>query len=157
MTAPRVQNIGAMLKTACSSAGNTATAAGTGDATEVNGAIIDLNAYGNPRSAKLVITYVTTLTAAKTLSFASDVDHGDASNLSDTAVLDAGFTTTVVRTGAVTAGVGTVELDVNLAAAKRYVRANATPDLSHTSTDTVAWSQTWVFGGFGSDPQTATL
>lgn len=157
MTAPVVQNTGAFLKTACSNAGNTATAAGTGDNTEVAGAIIDLTAIGNPRSAKLVISYVTTLTADKTLSFAVDVDHGDASNLSDASVLDSGFATTVVKTGAVTAGVGTVELDVNLAGAKRYVRANATPDMSHTSADTAAWSMTWVFSGFPNDPSTASL
>lgn len=157
MTAPVVQNTGAFLKTAAVSLNNDATAGGGGDNAEVAGAIIDLNAYGNPRSGKLVISYITTLTADKTLTFAADVDHGDASNLSDAAVLDAGFTATVVETGALTAHLGTVELDVNLAGAKRYLRANATPNLSHTDTDTVNWTMTWVFGGFLSDPQTATL
>lgn len=158
MTAPpSMFNAGAACLTAAASINNDAVAGGGGDNAEVAGAIIDLNAIGNPKSAKLIITYVTTLTAVKTLTFAVDVDHGDASNLSDAAVLDAGFTATVVETGALTAHLGTVELDVNLSGAKRYLRANATPNLSHTDTDTVNWTMTWAFFGFQTLPATATL
>jgi hypothetical protein len=126
---------------------NDATAASTGDATEVDGAETDLLGYS---CGKIVISYVTTLTADKTLSFGvqkSDCDTSGGSYSAD-AVIQA---STVAETGALTAEEGVVEIDVDLSGYQRYVKFKITPDLSHTSADTVTWSA--VFLAMGKDSQ----
>jgi hypothetical protein len=147
-------NIGATLAAAFGGASR-AVAAGAGDATEVVGEIIDLEAIGNPESAVLLIPYSATLTEAKTLTLGCDIDHGADSALGDAAQFNAGVTAAVVATGG-TGGsteVGVMEVNVNLTGAKRYVRAQYTPDLSHTSADIFTAGCVWVFGGFKELPQ----
>lgn len=121
---------------------NDATAAGTGDATEVTGAEIDMEQY---ESGYIEIGYVTTLTADKTLSFETqqaDCDTSGGSYTADAAVQAA----TVVATGAQTGLEGIHKIDLpseTLKALKRYVKFKITPDLSHTGTDTCTWSATF--------------
>lgn len=131
-----------------------ATAAGTGDATEQAGAIIDLNALGNPGWMKVVLTAESVLQAAKTLKVASDVDHGADSGLSDTAVFDAGVTVALLGTGPSGGGtvIGQAEYEVNLSGAKQYLRVNCTPELDASGTDTCILACSAIFGGFANIP-----
>ena len=48
---------------------------------------------------------------------------------------------------------GTIEINVSLRGARRYVRVNFTPDLSAANTDTAALSAVIVFGGAERLPQ----
>jgi len=124
--------------------GGTATAAGTGDNTAVNGA--DLGRVGY-QSAVLVIAYTATLTEDKTLSFAiSHEDSPDGSTRS-TAVVDQAAT--VAATGPAGGGTvtGIVEVDADLSGANAYRRYIITPDLNASSTDTCAWRAVWILGG----------
>lgn len=144
----QIRSIGDLITVARAAANTAATAAGTGDNTAVTGAIIDRAAIGMPQSAVLAIPYTATLAAGQTLSIAYTVQEGQASNLSDAETLQSAASA-VVATGP--AGGGTVtgvfEVNVSLAAAGQYVRANFTPDLSASGTDTAALSAVLVFGG----------
>lgn len=135
------KNVGAFLKALVCGAFS-AVAAGTGDATAVVGATIDRLGYD---SAKFIIGYKTSLTAAKTLAFAAEYQESSDGSSWDTAV--ALQASTVDKTGAVTDGVGEVEFNVDLSGKKRYIRFNFTPDLSHTSTDTAVGAAVCVLGG----------
>lgn len=118
---------------ACGAA--TATAAGTGDATAVTGASINRSTYGMPESALIALGYRTSLTAAKTLSLAVEVQYSADGSSWDTAV--ALLASTVVKTGAATNFNGEYVIELSLLSQKQYFRINFTPDLSHSSTDTV--------------------
>lgn len=130
-------------------AANTAiTAGGGGDNTAVSGVIHDRAALGNALSAVLAIPFTATLGAGNTLTISGVIQEGDAANLSDAATLQT-IAATVVATGPSGGGTvtGTFEVDVPLAGAGRYVRANFTPDLDRANTDTAALSAVLVFGG----------
>lgn len=141
MANPNVSNLAAFIKAVACGA-STAVAAGAGDATAVTGATIDRLGYG---SAKFIISYRTSLTAAKTLSYAAEYQESADGSAWDTAT--ALQTSTVQETGALTNQVGKLAFDLDLAGKKRYVRFNFTPDLSHTSTDTVDNAATAILGG----------
>lgn len=125
-----------------------ATAAGTGDATELDSASFDRVTNGrNMLSAKLIVAVEATLQSGATLSVAANMqDSADDSAFADfgTALANA-----VVLTGPSGGGVarGVRELDVDLSAARRYIRAQATPDLSATGTDTCTMAVVIVLGG----------
>jgi hypothetical protein len=141
MGAPHIADIGKYLKTA-SCNGISITAGGTGDNTALTGASIDRRGYG---SANFVIAYKTTLAASETLSFAAEYqESSDGSNWDTATALQAA---TVAKTGAVTAGHGVVEFDVNLEGKKRYIRFNFTPNLSASGTDTAVVYGTAILGG----------
>jgi hypothetical protein len=141
MASPSIVNFGATCTgRACGL--SSATAAGTGDATAVTGATIDRLGFG---SGKLVISYLTSLTAAKTLSYAVEYqDSADGSTWNTAVAIQAA---TVAKTGAATAAVGRVEFNVNLNSLARYVRFNFTPDLSHSGTDTALSCAMFMLGG----------
>lgn len=129
----------------------TATAGGAGDATEVDGAWVDrkpatLGAY---HTAKLVISYTTTLAAAATLTFAANIQ--DATDDSGTGAADFGsaLTATTVATGPSGGGTvkGTIEMDFDISNAREFLRSQITPNLSAANTDTCSWQAAWVFGG----------
>jgi len=137
------RDIGSYITAAAGGSG-IATAAGAGDATEVDGPYVDRQDH---LSASLLITGTAVLGATETLTIAANiqddadgagagVDYGDA------------YAATIVATGG---GGGTtehfsVQLDFDLAAAKQYVRAQVTPNLSASGTDTCRWSAAWVLG-----------
>jgi len=160
MTAPWLMaNIGAALAAAYEFEGNTGLAAGTGDNTAITGANIDLQALGNPRSAKICIPYTTTLQATETLSLTAIVQHDSDSAWGTVATFATQLTATVIATGD-TGGsteTGVIELDINLEGAKQYVRSIITPDLSASGTDTFKIGCCWVLGGFGELPSTNDL
>lgn len=122
---------------------NDALAGGTGDATEVTGDDIDMDGYV---SGKVAIHFVTSLTADKTLSFELQKEDSAAEDGSKSAdvVVQA---SAVAVTGAQTGYEGVVEIDIpydTLKGWKRWVAFLITPELSHTSTDTVTWSATFI-------------
>jgi len=144
----QIRNIGALISVARAAANTAVTAGGSGDNTAVTGVIIDRAEHIFPQSAVLAIPYTATLAAGATLSIAVTVQEGNAANLSDAETL---FTaaSAVVATGPSGGGTvtGTLEVDLSIAGAGRYVRANFTPDLSASGTDTAALSAVLVFGG----------
>lgn len=150
----QIRSIGDLIAVARAAANTAATAGGTGDATAVAGVIIDRAAIGFPQSAVLAIPFTATLGAGDTLSIAYTVQEGNASNLSDAATLKTAAAA-VVATGPGGGGTvtGTFKVNLSLAGAGRYVRANFTPDLSRANTDTAALSAVLVFGGMDRLPQ----
>lgn len=145
MSTPEIENIGSKIAVVRGAANTAVTAGAGGDNTAVTGVIIDRAALGWPKSGVVAIPFTATLAASQTLSVAITVQDGDAANLSDAGTF-ATRANAVVATGVGTV-TGTIELDVNFTGAKRYVRANFTPDLSATGTDTAALSEVIVFGG----------
>lgn len=137
-------------------AGVDATAGGPGDATEVDCEWVDRLNFS---SLKAVITYTTTLAATKTLSFAANLQDASASDGTGAADFGTALTATVVATGEAggSTETGVVELDFDLSGADRYVRLQATPELSATGTDTAEFGVTYILAGASSDPSTASL
>jgi hypothetical protein len=129
-------------------------AGGAGDAAAVTGVIIDRAALGWPESCVVAIPFTATLAAAATLTVASVLQHGDNSGLSDAETL-ATVSSGVVATGPGGGGtvVGTIEVNVPLRGAKRYLRLNYTPDLSAANTDVAALGGVVAFAGANRLPQ----
>lgn len=149
-------NGGAYCRTAFAAINRTATAGGTGDNTEVDCAYVDRikdsdAAGGIAQSMKLVIGFTSALNAGETLSFAIQIQD-DADGVGSGTDFGEPIVKTVVATGASpnSTEVGTVEVDVDLSGAKRFVRAQVTPDLSRGGTDTAEWAASYVM--FGHDP-----
>lgn len=151
-------NGGAYSRTAFGSINNTATAAGAGDATEVNGDYANRmdGENGLAMSCKVVITYTASLAAGKTLSFAANLQ--DATDGAGAGVADYGtaLASTVVASATGT-NKGTVELDFDLSGAEQFIRAQITPDLSNTATDTCEWSAAYHFFGYQQNPVSDSL
>lgn len=148
MSHPSMQNIGAFIKgIAC--ALFTATAAGTGDNTKVNGVTIDRLGFG---SCQLAATYKTTLGSAETLTLAVEIQESDLGDGSDWTTADVIYAATTVETGVQTAKVGEKLTDIDLSERKRYVRFNITPNLSAAGTDTVVGGLVCTLGGAASVP-----
>ena len=130
-----------------------ATAAGAGDATLVTGQAIDRLVIGNgslPSSALVGVLYEAVLTAGKTLTITPVVqDSGDDSTW-------AAYNTPTPVVIAAPAGGGTVRgeanFQVDLRAARRYVRLEFTPDLSATATDTATLIGAAFFAGVDTLP-----
>jgi hypothetical protein len=139
-------DIGAHLTSRFGGAGR-ALAAGAGDNTEVDGGWVDRT---GKFSAKVVISYTTTLAQDETLSFTANLQ--DASDSGGTGAADFGtaYAKTVVATGG-TGGsteTGVVEIgDFNLMTADNFIQAQITPDLSASGTDVATWGAVIVLGG----------
>lgn len=133
-----------------------ATAAGTGDATEVVSSYVDVRKY---QSAKLVLIALSTIAANKEL----DVTAGlkDATDTSGTGGAAFGTGVTAKKmdgsTGALTAHYSVMELDYNLAACRGYIASDITPDLTASGTDTTILSATLLLFGAAETPITARV
>lgn len=115
------------------------TAAGTGDAAKVTGETIDLVNAGD--SGVLCVTGMASLTAAKTLSIAAELqESADGSNWDTAEVV---YAATVVASATGENHFAKVT-SISLAARKRYIRFNLTPDLSHSGTDTADYSAVFL-------------
>lgn len=153
-----MHNGGAFCRTAFQAINKTAVAAGSGDATEVDGAWVDrvLADVGMALSAKLVITFTATLETGETLSFSGNFQ--DATALAGTGVADfsTAFAATVVATGdsGGSTETGTYEVDIDLAGARQFIRSQITPNLSRGATDTAEWSASLVLFGDHRQPST---
>lgn len=149
-------DVGACLKAAFGGAAS-ATAGGSGDNTEVDGAWVDTRGYG---SLKVVIGYTAALGATETLSIAANLqdasedNQGDADDVTGTA-----YAATEVAVGGAggSTETGVVEMDFDVDSTKRWVRVQFTPDLSASGADTAIVSAVYVLGGSDENPITATV
>lgn len=133
---------------------STATAGGTGDATEVDGAYIDRQGFD---SLKVLIAYKTTLAQGKTLSIAANLQDATSSGGSGVADFGDAMASAVVGTGG-TGGsteTGVVELDFDISGANQYVRVQYTPDMNASGTDTATLAAVYILGGAQVQPVSA--
>lgn len=151
MSRDAMHNGGAYSRTALVAINKDVTAGGAGDATEVDGAWIDrsLADVGMALSAKLVITFTATLETGETLTFAGNFQDATSSAGAGSADFSDAFAAVTVATGdsGGSTETGTYEVDVDLAGAKQFVRAQITPNLSRGATDTANWTATLVLFG----------
>ena len=111
-----------------------AVAAGTGDATEVNGPWIDRLGYDSAKAGvvgRSTLANGESITVAFNIQDSSDSAGGDAADFGDaypatTAATSVGGTTEEIQAAA----------NFNLRGAKRYIRLQFTPNLSASGTDT---------------------
>lgn len=145
-------DIGSYLAALCGGY-TTATTAGTGDNTEVDGPYLAV-----PQGAKSCAVWLlhrATLGAAETLALLGNLQ--DAADGSGTGVADYGtaLSSTTAQTGAATNGLGITKLgDFNLAGARSHLRVQFTPNLSASGTDTAHVMAVVVFGGVEELPAT---
>lgn len=155
-----VHNGGAYVRSARGSGAQQATAGGSGDATEVNGAWVSrASNKGIALSMKVIISYSAVLAAGQTLKFAGNLQ--DAIDANGTGAADypsdsVGVPYTTAATGATGGSTesGTFEMDIDLAGAREFVRAQVTPDLSASGTDTLTYSILYLFFGDQRGPST---
>lgn len=153
----KVHNGGAYVRSARGTGANAVTAGGTGDATEVNGLWQSrLSEKGIALSAKVIVSFTTTLGAGETLTFGGNFQ--DATDGSGAGVNDYGavIAPVVVATGdsGGSTETGTFELDVDLGGAKEFIRAQITPNLSRANTDTANYHIDYLFFGDQRGPTT---
>lgn len=138
-----MKNVGDLIKTVYVLMG-TATAGGTGDATEIVGVVINRDNY---LSGVLAVPYTATLTADKSLKLTISVAESSDGTTFDTAVkLKDAVVVATGDTGGSTE-TGLVEIDMNLSGYKQYVKFSVTPDLTATATDTCQVAATFALGG----------
>jgi hypothetical protein len=123
-----------------------ATAGGTGDNTEVDGVWIDRLGY---LSAKLIVGVRAVLGQGETVTLAANLQ--DAADSAGTGAADYGAA--LAATTAATGGSGgstehgRIVADFDLSGARRYVRAQFTPNLSRANTDTAIAYAVLMLGG----------
>lgn len=122
---------------------STATAAGTGDATAVTGATVDLLSYD---SLKIVIPYTATLTDEKSLLLAVEYQQSADGTNWDTATAIRASSIIATSDGGTTE-TGVYEYDMDASGLKRYFRVNYTPDLNASGTDTAKLASIVLKGG----------
>lgn len=160
MNRAALYNGGDYCHTAFQAINKTATAASTGDATEVDGAWVDRKGdYGVAMSAKLVIAFTAALGQGNTLSFAANFQDADTIGGSGAADYGDAIVATVAATGdsGGSTETGTFEIDVDLGGARQFIHAQVTPDLNRANTDTLEWSAVLVFFGDGRQPASAAV
>lgn len=149
---------GARFKTVFAAAEVDVTAAGTGDATEFNGALIDRKGF---YSLDVALAFTAALQADETLSFIAnfqDADELDGSGVADVSTDYAeALTSTLAATGdsGGSTETGSIQFGVDLTMFRRYVRVQITPDLSASGTDTAKISSLYILGGADKAPASA--
>jgi hypothetical protein len=140
-----------LIRTRFGRANTTATAGGSGDNTQNDAAWIDRHDF---YSLKVVVNWTTTLAATETLSLAAVFRDATSDAGAGAASYGPTVASTVVATGPAGGGTvtGTTEFDLDLAAAKAFVQARITPDLSRGATDTAAYSVVYVLAGGVNNP-----
>jgi len=133
---------------------STATAGGTGDATEVDGAYIDRQGFD---SLKVIIAYKAVLAQGKTLSIAANLQDATSSGGAGVDDFGAAKAAGVVATGGAggSTETGVVELDFDISGANQYVRVQYTPDMNASGTDTATLSAVYILGGAQVQPVSA--
>lgn len=150
-----LQDMGAQIGARFGTVEKTATAGGTGDATEVAAAYVNMRGL---RTVKALVYYQAVLGEDETLTFEANweedadgtgtgVDYGTALAATQVAVGAAG--------GSTESGVMEIDLD-NPPGAKQYVRVLVKPNLSAANTDTLKFGVTYVVAG-GDNPVGASL
>lgn len=147
------RNVGAVIKTV-NGGGSRFVAAGTGDNTKVTGATIDRMPAGAAGFLSAVVAVLgrAVLAEDETLKFALEYQESADGSSWDTAV--ALYTATTVATGGAggSTELAVKETDLDLSARKRYIRFNATPDLSASGTDTGEMLVAVTLGGADQTP-----
>ena len=147
-------NIGALVDIRRMSDHSTATAGGTGAATQVVGLTVDRMGFSGgalPQSGLFSVLFETTLGAVNTTSLATLFQHSiDGSSWTD---YQAGAAA-VIATGPTGGGTikGQLNVQVDITGANRYVRFNYTPTFSAANTDTFYADAVGAFGGFSKLP-----
>lgn len=122
------------------------TAGGSGDASEVDGAWIDVR---DCEGLVVVIHGTTTLQEDETLTIAANLQ--DATALAGTAAADFGtaLAATVVATGGTGGSTVTwaIKLPVDVSQTRGFVRVQFTPNASASGTDTAAIQSVYLRGG----------
>jgi len=131
------QDAGAPFKL-LSGGGARGVAAGTGDATEAVGEIVDMQAQPGPMSGFIFCAGSATLADTKSISILDvGLEHGDAANLSDKADYATEVDFDLVKTSdGGTTELFAIKLKQDLTGIKRYWRVKVTPDLDAASVDT---------------------
>ena len=147
-----IKDFGAQLDL-LSGTGARGLAGGTGDATEVLGAIVDTLAQPGIESGCIVVCGTATLADTKVLDLGDiKIEHGDETDLSDAADFSTPVDLTSVAvgdTGGTTELFG-IKINVpNMAGCKRYWRIAFTPDCDATGTDTFSLGAGFI--GYGRD------
>ncbi len=130
------------------------TAGGTGDNTEVNGVAIDLAQIpGSPNSVVFELPIRAVLGAANTGKVTANLqDSANGSDWTDITTPAEILSLTGQSGGSTETGVARLGFD--LTKARRYIRIQATPDLSAANTDTaVLGGGVATFGGLHEVPQ----
>ena len=131
------------------------TAGGSGDATLITGTTINTATvqaapaiYGKDfNSVAFVISGTASLTATKNIAITALIE--DSADGSTWATLVASSTVVSVTSAAGGTVTFSGKVGVSLDKARQYIRVKATPDMSHTSTDTATVFGVAVFGGAG--------
>lgn len=134
-------------------ASTSATAGGSGDATEVDGATIDTASLpARPNGVVFFVPVTATLAATKTLTITANLqDSANGSTWAD--ITDPAVLLTLTGDTGGSTETGCVKLGYDLSRARQYVRIQATPDLNATGTDTaVMGAGTAVFTGLDTAP-----
>ncbi len=156
-----MHNGGAYSRSVFQEINATATAAGGGDNTEVDGQWVDreLSGVGIALSAKLVIAFTSALQQDATLTFALNFQDATSSAGAGSADFAAAVAATVAATGdsGGSTETGTFEVDIDLGAARQWIRTQVTPNLSRGGTDTVEWSSILMFYGDHRQPSTRAV
>lgn len=145
-------NGGAYSRTAPVTGNHTATAGGSGDNTQVDGAwisrFIDEPHMGLWQSAKLVLPFTAVLNFAESFTFLVQFQDADAISGAGAAnYRDPVTWTPATGDSGGSTEIDTAELDVDFEGAREFVRARITPNLSRANTDTLAWSAMYVIFG----------
>jgi hypothetical protein len=123
----------------------TATAAGTGDATLITGDTINIATLAaRPASVVFEIAGRAVLTATKSLAVTALVEASVDGTTWTTLVASATVLTLTSTGGGTETGVGRIGVDL-ISSDLNYIRLKATPDLSHTGTDTAIVAAVAVF------------
>lgn len=153
----RHHDIGSQI-TVKRAAANTSVTAGssTTDNVEVNGVYIDRLSNEVFLSGKVAISVSSSLGAGNTISVTSNVQHSSVSSSgwADYAYAQQGSTTVAYSEtfGSTSSTAGqsisdVAEYDVDLGAAKRYIRVQFTPNMSASSAETATLAAMMVLGG----------
>lgn len=156
------RNVGAQLTCKRAILQTAVTAGGGADGTEIDGVAVQRVVSGDPAlSCVLAIPWNAALASAVTLTIAANLQTGPGSTGPWTDLpVGQGSTAVNAYSGVVATGTsaaspfeGCVQLDADLSMADEYIRAQVTPTLSSTDTDTANVAGVLVLGGFGDLPK----
>jgi len=145
------KNLGAYIKGLAGLAWALVAAAGSDNAAKTTD-VIDRKGY---LSGVLEIPWnATAVTDTKTLSIGVRRFQSADNSAWDAAEVILAPTVVFTAANPTLAGTGTVEIDQDLSACKRYVKYEVTADLSHTSVDTACYGCVFILGGADTAPVT---
>lgn len=144
----------ALLAAAYAVAETDVTAAGTGDATEVSTAWIDVTEC---ESVVFALAYTTTLADTESLSISGNLQEAtDASGTGAADYGDAIASTTIVTSSGGTTETGVMFAAFDVSATDGFVRFQFTPNLSASGTDTAKIQCLALLGGHKQNPPVRT-